>query len=157
MTAIQPAATTPCSACPWRKSNHGKRNAGGWYTKANLRRLWAGLRRGERMSCHPTDQRMNDDPGQTVEVPDHVQPRECAGALLMVQRELNLLEALDKTEPEPVRAYLSQRPRGLTRRGLGANIQRAMLPWPGEVPFVAVQDTPDVGLPWIEEAACSTE
>lgn len=45
----------PCAQCPWRTSNQGKRHPDGWYTKANLRRLWAGLRRGERMTCHPTD------------------------------------------------------------------------------------------------------
>ena len=49
------AAKSPCQACPWRVENHGKRHPDGWYTKANLRRLWSGIRRGEEMSCHPTD------------------------------------------------------------------------------------------------------
>jgi hypothetical protein len=38
----------------------------GWYTKANLQRLWAGMRRGEDMTCHPTDP---DKPGPSGGTP----------------------------------------------------------------------------------------
>lgn len=51
----QQAAPHACSACPWRLANQGKRHPDGWYAKANLSRLWSRLRRGEAMSCHPSD------------------------------------------------------------------------------------------------------
>lgn len=55
---VRPACALACLACPWRLSNQGRPTPGGWYTRRNLDRLWAGLRRGTRMSCHPTDPRM---------------------------------------------------------------------------------------------------
>ena len=87
------AMTSPCAACPWRKSNQGKPHPHGWYTKKNLERLWAGLRSGEApgMTCHPTDLN-NEVPEGHRAPPETVEAKECAGALILVIRELKLLE-----------------------------------------------------------------
>lgn len=115
--AVATATPTPCSACPWRKSNHGKPTPHGalqygWYTKANRRRLWQGLRTGNApgMTCHPTDARNPLLPGAKP-VPDTTTPRECAGALLLIIRELRLLEADTK-------GYFKANPTGLTKYGM---------------------------------------
>lgn len=38
----------------------------GWYSPQNLKRLWRGLRDGERMTCHLTDSRQPQRNGKTV-------------------------------------------------------------------------------------------
>lgn len=65
-TAVKPATQHPCVHCPWRAANQGKPHPGGWYTKANLQRLWAGMRRGGDMTCHPTD--------PAIPVPEGIRP-----------------------------------------------------------------------------------
>lgn len=112
---FQPAATTPCAQCPWRASNQGTCHPGGWYTKANLRRLWAGLRRGERMSCHPTDPGNPLPPGFRPP-PAGVAVRECAGALALVQRELWRFQE----QYAGVKEYRRARPFAMTPEGLWA-------------------------------------
>lgn len=90
---MKPALPTPCKACPWRLSNQGIRHPGGWYTKKNLARLWAGMRRGERMTCHPTDQTNPLPPGFDP-VPDHVEVHECGGSLILKGREYMRAQAV---------------------------------------------------------------
>lgn len=87
-TALVGCAEKACAACPWRISNHGRRHPGGWYSKANRRRLWNGLRTGDApgMTCHPTDP--DNQP-----VRDGIETRECAGAMLLLARELGALNA----------------------------------------------------------------
>lgn len=129
---VAPAADTPCPGCPWRTSNHGRRSmkvagvqVGGWYTKANLRRLWAGLRRGVMMTCHPTDPRNPVLPGKAP-TPEHVTTRECAGAHLLLQREMEIAQRLVRIDPDRnnVAEYRRVRPAGLTRDGLAAYMHR---------------------------------
>lgn len=86
-----------CLECPWRRSNHGKRTAGGFYTKRNLRRLWTGIRTGKApgMSCHVADERGckatdADAPADLGAESSAV----CQGALVLMARELHLLSAL---------------------------------------------------------------
>lgn len=124
---VAPATQHPCVPCPWRTANQGKRHPAGWYTKANLRRLWAGLRRGEDMSCHPTDPR-NPVPAGTRPVPEKATTLECAGSLILKQRELKRFQrlVLDNPGGDPFKLYRQQHPRGLTRAGLLAVVQRAM-------------------------------
>lgn len=57
---VAAASDSPCLACPWGTANRSRPTPGGWYSRRNLDRLWSGLRRGARMSCHPTDPRMAD-------------------------------------------------------------------------------------------------
>jgi hypothetical protein len=81
------AAPQACAHCPWRTANHGKRNPHGFYRKENLRRLWRGLRAGERMTCHPTDPLMAEFSGYE-DTAGRQMTRECAGALILIQREI---------------------------------------------------------------------
>jgi hypothetical protein len=129
-----PALDSPCGACPWRQPNHGRRHAGSWYTKANLRRLWGGLRRGEMMSCHPTDPSNPVPPGMKP-APANVQTRECAGAHLLLQREVDIAQRLVHvvSDGKAWSTYRKLRPRGLTRDGLLAYLHRATF---GGVPLV---------------------
>lgn len=123
------AATSPvaCKACPWRLANQGKRHPDGWYTKRNLARLWAGLRRGGNMSCHPTDPRNPvSDQAQARgyhPAPDHAEVRECVGSLVLRQREVTLLDRDHKGDPA---RYRAARPRGLTRDGIASVIERLL-------------------------------
>lgn len=103
-----------CAHCPWRESNQGKRHPGHYYTLANLKRLWNGLRSGEApgMTCHPTDPN-NPVPEGCPSVPDGVETRECTGALLLVTRELKLIE-----KTGDFKEYRRLRRAGLSREGI---------------------------------------
>lgn len=113
------AATSPCTACPWRTANHLKRHKYGFYTKANLTRLWHGIRRGDPQSCHPTD------PGH----PDHVAcgakpgsvAQECAGSVILVMREMRKIAAHGDGQTlgdKEVIYYRRERKKGLTTSGI---------------------------------------
>lgn len=134
----------PCEHCPWRVANHGKRTPWGFYTKANLRRLWNQIRRGgQGQSCHPTD------PSH----PDHVaagakpgsEPRECPGAVILVYREFEKLQAVAAGQPIEARhcdEYRKQNPQGLTKSGLLYwLIKRYQF---GGVPFIGGAKLPEV-------------
>lgn len=123
------SGSSPCAQCPWRTSNHGKRHPDGWYTKANRQRLWAGLRRGDPMTCHPTDPE-NPVPLGTRAVPETVQTKECAGAIILQQREVWYWQHLFKGD---FQVYRKARPFGLTRDGLAAMVSRLIF---GGVPVV---------------------
>lgn len=123
----------PCSACPWRASNHGKRHPDGWYTKANLRRLWAGLRRGERMTCHPTDP-ANPVPDGARPVPDGTATRECTGALVLVQRELQRVQDVFAADGS-LADYRRAHPRGLTNDGVMVHVANLVAVFPGDLPM----------------------
>lgn len=135
------AMAKPCPDCPWRKSNQGKPHPHGWYSRRNLRRLWAGLRSGKApgMTCHPTDPD-NLVPEGHRGAPEGSRPKECAGALLLVQRELRKLE---KT-PE---RYLKENRDGLTRSGVAFwALERCVLantPF-GGTSLRAIGEDPDV-------------
>jgi len=119
----------PCSACPWRESNQGTPHPHGWYTQKNLVRLWSKLRRGESMSCHPTDPR-NEVPEGCKPVPEDATTHECTGALILQQREfMNLQDvcrALPSDSREGIRIYQGLNPKGLTRHGIGTILNRAI-------------------------------
>jgi hypothetical protein len=176
-----PAADHPCAACPWRTSNHGRRHPGGWYAKANRARLWKGLHDGEMMSCHPTDPHNPVPEGVAGAKPDST-IRECAGAHVLLQRELAIVQTMSRDDPDCTGLFaLYRRLRG--RRGLTAlGIMRYMVrgtPISEDGPHrPTVQDLDgpvslglDDALPWPEpcvpdarldvvkvkkEAACST-
>lgn len=134
----------PCRGCPWRTSNHGKRHPDGWYTAANRRRLWAGMRRGEDMSCHPTD---SDNPvsdraqdaGYRA-APDGAEVKECIGAHILRQREVMIFQDDYGCD---IRAYRRARPKGLTREGLAAVVMRAAF---GGAPLIGGRPLPKPNL-----------
>lgn len=114
------AVSSPCDRCPWQLSNQGKRHKFGFFTKANLTRLWNQIRRGgQPQSCHMTDSSH----------PDHVacgtkpdaKVRECPGSVILVVHELMRLnrKAADGViGPEACDAYLAERRKGLTKDGI---------------------------------------
>lgn len=132
--------TAPCVHCPFRLSNQGTRHPDGWYTKANLGRLWAKLRRGDDMSCHPTD------PSNPVSeraqaagykpAPAGSEVMECIGAHIVRQREFVLLT--DEYDAD-IRRYRAARPFGLTRDGIAALVARAMF---GGIPMISGRKMP---------------
>ena len=118
-------APSPCQACPWRTANHGKRHPDGWYTKANARRLWAKLRTGDSMSCHPTDPRnpVSDKAKEAGyrEAPGHAEVHECIGAIILQEREVMALQA-----SKDLATYRRTRTRGMTTEGLWTIASRAV-------------------------------
>ncbi len=134
--------TKACKECPWRKSNQGKRTKGGFYTKANLRRLWAGLRTGEApgMTCHGADPRGKAIDAEPVEDLGGESKVECAGALLLVQRELRKIEADPSSYPFRLRTALARR--GAWWWGIG---RCAMADTPmGGPSMPVVEEDPDI-------------
>jgi len=114
----------PCAVCPWRRANQGTPHPHGFYTKTNLRRLWTGLKAGERMTCHPRDPRMAEFEGYEKTAASQATP-ECAGALTLVQRELakfghiaKTVEAEGADRSETLRRYRRTSPAAMTREGL---------------------------------------
>jgi hypothetical protein len=153
--AIVSASPRPCAHCPWRTEHHGRRTRHGFYRASNLRRLWAGLRGGERMTCHPTDPEMAEFAGfeQTAGCERTL---ECAGSLVLIQRELTRFHAAAEqakadggTALERYRAAVGTR--GLTRDGLAAHVF-AMLAGPtplcgGVVPRSMNLNEPGISAP----------
>ena len=151
----QQAANRPCVSCPWRVENQGKPHPDGWFTKANRTRLWAKLKRGDQMSCHRTDPSNPVPEGGRV-VPEGTTPVECAGALILQQRELMQLQAVGD-----IRAYRRARPKGLTVEGIRVLLHRAMfggVPMVGGVPMAKPDLREPVamdGLEW-DPSVCDT-
>lgn len=143
-----PATPTSCVHCPWRISNHGKRHPDGWYTRANLARRGAGVRRGAVMSCHPTDPN-NPVSAKAQAAGYHPAPpasrtRECTGGLILQQREVATLQE----DHESIRAYRAARPYAMTAEGLAAVVARTMFVLPGETPMTRPDlNQDDVGHP----------
>ncbi|MCM0619801.1 hypothetical protein [Nocardioides bruguierae] len=134
-TAVREATKSPCQACPWLTANQGKHTPDGWYTKANLRRLWAGLRTGEApgMTCHPTDP---DNPVSEAGIaaglkaaPEGAVTRECAGSIILQQREVDLFQRVDGD----FATYRSGRPGAMTRVALFGFAMRMAVQVPGDI------------------------
>lgn len=146
----------PCSQCPWRKSNQGKRTPWGFFTAKNLRRLWNQIRSGGRpQSCHLTDPSNLDH--VAAGAPANAKPKECPGSVILVLREVQRvvdIAAGEPIEPEHIDQYLKERPKGLKKKGLLywmiARIQMGKMPFmsEGELPEVDVADV-EIGLPAI--------
>lgn len=80
------------------------------------------------MSCHPTDPE-NPVPDGAREVPADVVTRECAGILVLIQREMTIIDQIadDAVHGQEIaRRYRQLRPRGLTLEGITSNIHRIM-------------------------------
>lgn len=128
-----PKCSRACDACPWRQSNQGKRTSGGWYTKANLRRLWNGLKTGDApgMTCHPTDPD-NPPSDEGKQAKPGAETHECYGALLLIAREVRLATELCEThQGDAFKEYRKLRPKGLNKWGMAHWIMR----WAAPTPF----------------------
>lgn len=141
------AADTACAACPFRLENHGRRTGDGWYTKANRRRLWSGLRTGDApgMTCHPTDP-ANPAPKRRpcARAADGADFRECTGWHHVAQVELRLFEQAAEAHPGDFaaawRAYRASSQHPMTRAGLFAYATRT-IPFPAGA---GMPEAPDV-------------
>lgn len=122
-----PACPAPCNSCPWLTANHGKPHPDGWYTARNRARLWAGLRRGEAMSCHKTDP-ANPVPEGCTPVPEGTTVHECTGGLILQQREVMKVSAVGGPRP-----YRKAHKAGLTVPGILRVVERIMF---GGVPVI---------------------
>lgn len=146
---VHPAAKTPCRDCPWRLANQGKRHPDGWYTKTNLRRLWTRLRDGDPMTCHPTDPE-NPVPEGWRSAPVDAKTRECAGALILQQREF--MRWQDDCFGN-LKVYRRLHVRGLTIEGIWAIASRAVL---HNVPILGVGG-PEMSKPNLNDAEVGYE
>lgn len=156
---VRAATESPCRDCPWRTENHGKRHPDGWYTRANARSLWAKLRRGDGMTCHPTDpSNPVSDAAQAAgyrPAPAGSQVRRCAGAVILQQREVMVLQGVLEAGGD-LREYRRRRPGGMTTEGLWAVAAGAAfenVPLLGGVPMGRPNlnepvSVPGTALPW---------
>lgn len=128
--AIEQPLPQACKDCPWRIENHGRRGKHGFFTAANRKRLWNGLRSGEApgMTCHGTDTgRDRPDWGETAGAEA---THECAGAVALVQRELLVFQNIADGLPDGAKAgraftiYRALRPRGMMSGGFAEWISR---------------------------------
>lgn len=121
----------PCADCPWRVENlKRKPDPHKFYTLANLRRLWKGLRNGERMTCHPTDPHMAEYEG-LEKTADRKTTHECTGATILVQREImRFQECAEEADAEGkkdgFRRYQKKYPGGLTKIGFAEHVWLAL-------------------------------
>lgn len=133
-----------CETCPWLTKNHGKKHTSawyrehptikGWYSKANLRRLWAGLRTGAApgILCHSTDPDSKDYGGKGTIKPG--KERACAGALNLIYANVN---AFAKNQPQPFQPQM-------TKHAIADYVWRRIT---GQLPVVEDRQA-DVSLPW---------
>lgn len=155
---VKPACPRPCAHCPWRLANQGsKPDPHKFYTPSNLARLWRGLRAGARMSCHPTDPRMSEFEGYEA-LADREVTHECAGALVIVQREWMVFQGMCLADPKgkkTLQLYRRERPNGLLREGLVALMERALLSGSALNPVAMIRPNLgdiEVGYPAIDRA-----
>lgn len=154
---VIPSTGHACAVCPWRLANQGQSHPHGFYAKSNLRRLWTGLKDGERMTCHPRDPRMAEFEGYEKTAASTATP-ECAGALTLIQRELakfaHIANGVERERGAPageaLRRYRRTSPAAMTRAGLAAHAAAAMFasnPLTGQAaPRVALVNA-EVGYP----------
>lgn len=165
MGEFKEALPQACSDCPWQIANHGRRSKHGFFTVANRRRLWNGLRTGEApgMTCHGTDPRKKnpDEHEDYGENAGSEATHECAGAIAVVQRELLIFQNIGEALPEGSKAgraftiYRKLRPGGITRSGFAEWIFSRVLM--GDTPLGRAMRQPteefldqpvSSGLPW---------
>jgi hypothetical protein len=123
-----------CESCPFLKRNHRQRHDAGWYTVANLRRLWNGLRTSNApgMVCHSTDPESKFYGGKGDVKPG--KKSECAGVLLLILQNMN---AIADGRPQPFQPPL-------TKATIANFAWRHVC---GAIPGVEDRSE-DVGLPW---------
>lgn len=114
---LRPAALAACDTCPWRRSNADSTDP--LLDERSLARYWEGTRTGEPFACHKSivlDAILDDDLREAgwKATPEDQAPRECAGAVAQVTKELQLRDELGSDA-----AYLTVRgDRAMTQRGL---------------------------------------
>lgn len=159
---IAGALPNACALCPWRISNQGTPHPHGFYDKANIKRLWDGIRRGDApgMSCHPTDPRMAEFEGYE-ETAERTRTHECMGSWVMVAREMERFQAICKAvereqqdgatfrSGEALRRYRAATSgKAMTREGLAEWAWRIAVVMPGQArlqPTIEAMNDHDIG------------
>ncbi len=140
-----------CEQCPWRTSNQGKKTAWGFYTKANLKRLWRGLcgrlKALQPQSCHLTDPSNEDHVAAGAS--EGAKAKECPGSVIIMIRENHILNRyLDEDGRRGFARYSRDR-FGFNRDGACWWAARD-IPLIGGPPMPKVLDDPEVGVPdWL--------
>jgi hypothetical protein len=126
-----------CDTCPWVLANQGKHHPAGWYKVSNLRRLWNGLRTGRApgMVCHSSDPANKEYGGNADIKPGH--EAECAGAMVLIARTLNALNAKKAQPFSPP----------MTKTGIARWVERYFF---SGIPAIQSKFNPEteIGLPW---------
>lgn len=129
-----------CKTCPWLTVNHNKRpDLENWYSTANLKRLWEGIRSGSPMICHSTDPEAINY-GGTKEIKPGKEMH-CVGSLVLVMAHANYL---GKLSDQAASSYWKKL-YSFTRHGLAAFAER-MLFEKKSLPDAV--DTQGISVPW---------
>lgn len=104
------------------------------------------------MSCHPTDP-SNPVPEGARPVPEGTIVRECAGAQVLIQRELDRVGRALRRDGGTIADYRAENPKGLTLAGAHGHMA-AHITFPGDLPITLMDlGQPDVGhrdlAPWV--------
>jgi hypothetical protein len=136
----------PCESCPWHVKNFNKPTPNPetaeltWYSTGNLKRLWEGLRHGERMICHDSDPKSKTY-GNSKDI-NAGHERDCVGGLILVMRSIRRLEQV------PFKEYRKGKGKRMTRDGAAqwcwTIATDARLPR-------AVAEKQTVGVPWEDD------
>lgn len=129
-----------CDTCPFLVGNHGKKHPAGWYRRANIRRLWDGLRTAKApgMVCHSSDPD-SVTYGSIKAIHPDVKKRECAGALILIIKHVN-----DAGKFKVFRDYQRQHAKPLTLRALRYWVDRYVFM---QLPSVDSHRSDEVGVP----------
>lgn len=162
---IEAALPNACAACPWRITNQGQPHPHGFYDRANIKRLWDGIRKGDApgMTCHPTDPSMAEFEGYE-ETAERERTHECMGSWVMITREVARFQAIClKVQAETaagaklrgneaLRRYTAQTCRkGMTHDGLRYWAMRLAIVMPGQnriSPTIDTLNDQDIGTPF---------
>lgn len=142
------AAATPCSECPWRKSNADRPHFNNQYSTEEFTRLWRSIAvDGNFFGCHLMDADYHPVPAESLAMgyqkpADIGARRECAGALAVVRRELKLLNDYDTHED-----YIAARPVGLSKKALDVLLSRSKGELEPALRFASNEDETDVADP----------
>lgn len=123
-TKLAPAAGNPCQECPFRKSNANREHPQNLYRNEQFTSEWKQVAAGSFFACHvtapdlhPYDERSRAA-GYVPPVETGQRP-ECSGAVLAIQRELDLALIYPS-----YRAYKAARPTGLSQQAFRNAVDR---------------------------------
>ena len=110
----QPKCLKVCPTCPWIRQNHGKKHPAKWYSLANLKRLWNGVRTGKApgMVCHSTDPESPEYGGTNPNIKPGAE-HECAGLIQIVIKQVDSVN-----ESKTFKEYQAKHKFPFTRTGL---------------------------------------
>lgn len=103
LSPVGSAAPRMCMECPWRVTNRDRVQPDGWYDDSVRQDYWRSLQAGSPLvTCHMTEP-LYEPSAAAIEAgyrttPENAAHRECTGALLLLLREANQVEAAGSYE-----------------------------------------------------------